>query len=34
MTVKVDLTSSEIANLWTAYIDNTALVTKLNYILF
>jgi hypothetical protein len=33
MTSKVDLTSSEMANLWTAYIDNSTMIVKLKYIL-
>ncbi|NRD77052.1 DUF3231 family protein [Bacillus sp. BRMEA1] len=33
MTVKEELTSSEIANLWTAYIDNSAMSIKLKYVL-
>jgi hypothetical protein len=33
MTTKADLTSTEIANLWIAYIDNSAMVIKLKYVL-
>jgi hypothetical protein len=33
MTTKANLTSSEIANLWTAYIDNSATFMKLKYVL-
>ncbi|NRD78493.1 DUF3231 family protein [Bacillus sp. BRMEA1] len=33
MTTKADLTSSEIANLWIAYIDMNAMVIKLKYVL-
>jgi hypothetical protein len=33
MTSKADLTSSEIANLWIAYIDNSAMIVKLKYVL-
>jgi hypothetical protein len=32
MTTKADLTSAEIANLWSAYIDNNAMVTKFKYV--
>jgi len=33
MTANVELTSSEIANLWLEYLDNSAMVTKLKYVL-